>query len=154
LVPSVTPSDASASTQSPLDTSTTLETRIISSTPLITLTTLSDNITNEITPVEEVAESTEKIRITTLEPDSSEEVDDSSEEIVGVTDVSSEEPTESDEDETTTEPGEAEPLNLTSSTLIQSGNNTTPLITNFVNILFDVLTVVTNVNHKRKAQHS
>lgn len=81
---------------------------------------------------EEEMPQTEKILETTLEPTSSEEVDNS-DEYIAVTGSSSEYPTESEEDEedqTTIEPvdvAETEPtnINLTSSTITQFGNNTT-----------------------------
>lgn len=123
LVPSVTPSDTETSTQSSLDT--TFDTKTVSAAPLITLSTLSDNITNEITSGEEAeVESTEKIRETTLVPTSSEEEQEDSSEYVGVTGASAEETAESDEDETTTTSAETETINfnLTSSTAL--GNNT------------------------------
>lgn len=114
-MPSVTPSDVKAST--------TLETKIISSTPLITHSTPSDNITNEVELSEETS-STDKILETTLEPTSSEELEDSSE-YIGVTGSSSEYPFESEEDESTTlenvEP-DATNANLTSPILTQPGN--------------------------------
>lgn len=120
LVQSVTPSDVKQeTTQAMLDTTT--ETKMISSTPLITLTTLSDNITNEITSADEET-STEKIRETTLEPSSSEEIEDSSE-YIAVTGSSSEYPSESDEEEeTTTESLETDTDNSNLTTLVSSGN--------------------------------
>lgn len=116
---SVTPSDVKETTLE-----TTTEVKTFSSTPLITLTTLSDNITNEITAGDEES-STEKIRETTLEPTSSEEMEDSSE-YIGVTGSSSEYPLESEEgdEDTTTDSLEADfaNANLTLSTLTPPGN--------------------------------
>lgn len=121
LVPSVTPSDVKASTE--LTQNTTLETKIISSTPLITLSATSDNITNEVELDEETA-ATDKIIETTFEPTSSEEQEDSSE-YIGVTGSSSEYPFDSEEDEATTidnvEP-DVTNVNITSPILTQPGN--------------------------------
>ena len=128
LVASVTPSDVKASTQ--LTLNTTLETKIISSTPLITLSTTSDNITNEVEHSEETA-ATDKISETTLEPTSSEEQEDSSE-YIGVTGSSSEYPFESEEDETTTIEPDETTYNITSPILTQPGNK---FITNSINII-------------------
>lgn len=135
---SVTPSDVKdETTQAQLDTTT--ETKSISSTPLITLTTLSDNITNEITEGDEEL-STEGIRETTFEPTSSEETEDSSE-YIGVTGSSSEYPLESEEEEeetTTTMMDSPEAnsanTNLTLSTLTPSGNVHTSHLLIFINI--------------------
>jgi hypothetical protein len=121
LVPSVTPDEAKTSTPS------TVEPKIESTTPSLTLSTLSENITNEVTSSEEISP-TEKIRETTIEPTSSEEEEEegegeeeSSAEYIGVNTS-----TESEEDETTTETSETESINvnLTSSTLTQFGNHT------------------------------
>lgn len=68
-MPSVTPDEFKTSTQSSVDT--TLESKFVSSTPLIALSTLSDNLTIEVTSSEEV--STDRLRETTLNPSSNEE---------------------------------------------------------------------------------
>jgi hypothetical protein len=138
LVPSVTPDEAKATTtQAPADT--TPETRTASAEPLITPQTVSDDLTNEITPEGEV--STERLRETTLDPSTSEEVvdeEDASDEYVGVTGSSEEE-----EDESTTEPPEPfSPNNQTStsseSPLTTAGNSHIPsrLMPKSVNICF------------------
>jgi hypothetical protein len=141
LVPSVTPDDVkettTTTTQAPLDT--TLETRTASAEPLITPQTVSDSLTNEITPEGEM--STERLRETTLEPENSAEVEeeDSSDEYIGVT-GSSEEPAESEEDETTTEA--LEPVatnNQTSTTLTTAGNSPKLIPTNAEKALTFVL---------------
>lgn len=127
LVPSVTPNETKTSTQSTLDT--TIESKVAPSTVFTTLPSLSENITNENIMEEEEMPQTEKVFETTLEPTSSEEVDNS-DEYIAVTGSSSEYPTESEEDEedqTTMEPAdvaETEPtnINLTSSTITQFGN--------------------------------
>lgn len=114
-MPSVSPSEAKTTTQSSLDT--TFDTKTVPATPLITLSTLSDNITNEITLGEEEM-TTDKYKETTLQPTSSEETEDSSE-FIGVTGTSSEETLESEEEEeAATTVADIEPINfnLTSST--------------------------------------
>jgi hypothetical protein len=141
-VPSVTPSEYKASTPSSVDT--TLESKITATTPLIALSTLSENLTMEVTSSEEI-ESTEKFRITTLNPSSDEELGEQitvGEDIDDIDDITTEFPEtsseeiDSDEDETTdritTEyPETVEPFNVNLTTS-QLGNNKINSLLNYI----------------------
>lgn len=119
LVPSVSPSEATTTTQSSLDT--THDTKTVSVTALMTFPTLSDNITNEIVSGEEVM-TTDKYQETTLEPTSSEEMDGSSE-YIGVTGTSSEEILGSEEEgEASTTVADIKPININLTSSASPGN--------------------------------
>jgi hypothetical protein len=145
LVPSVTPEEVKTSTQVSVDTTleskvitTTLGTKVVTLTPPVVHSTLSENLTIEVTSSEEDL-STEKIEETTLNQNS---VEEQSEEQIKVgedpeTEIpenSSEEIEESEEEATermTTEyPETTETLNV-NLTSPQMGNDSINSINNF-----------------------